>query len=100
MQSPQDADFFVYILGGRPHTDVQIGLTSNLQQQIHHIHDNGPAAQPGSEALHLVYYEHYKVKEAAQNRERQLKANSPDATHNLIASMNPHWLDLSDTLNN
>lgn len=96
MQPQQQANYFVYILGSLPHTIVQIGVASDLQQ---HIRNNGPGAQPDSESLHLVYYEHYKVEEAALNRERQLKSNSPDATYTLIASMNPHWLDLSDTLN-
>ncbi|MBF9253586.1 excinuclease ABC subunit C [Pontibacter sp. 172403-2] len=99
MQSPQQGEYFVYILGSQPQTDVQIGLASDLQQQIRNIGHHHPVAQTDAPNLHLVYYEHYKAEEAALNRIRQLKSNSLDATYNLIASMNPHWLDLSDTLN-
>jgi len=94
MQASQQDSYFVYILGGQPHTDVQIGIARDLPQHIRNIGSNGRS----NESLHLVYYEHYKVEEVALNRERQLKSNSPDATYNLITSMNPHWLDLSDVL--
>ncbi|WP_347159183.1 excinuclease ABC subunit C [Pontibacter chitinilyticus] len=92
---PQSAHYFVYIFGGNPRTDVQVGIAGNLEQHVLNVRQSTP--QPSGS--NLVYYEHYDVEEIALNRERQIKSGGIDSTYMLIESMNPNWLDLSDTLN-
>ncbi|MCX2741891.1 excinuclease ABC subunit C [Pontibacter anaerobius] len=93
----QEPHFFVYIFGDQPRENVEIGVAGNLQQLSHSKNTPAPDVSPGQPAK-LVYYEHYKVQDEALTREQQLKGESRDATIHLIESMNPNWLDLSDTL--
>ncbi|PRY15625.1 putative endonuclease [Pontibacter ummariensis] len=98
------AHYFVYIYGNKPSGDVQVGVAGNLVQLTQEKH---AALVDGSGAVHagvgprdqkLVYYEHYDREEVARNRERQIKEGGQDSAYRLIDSMNPNWLDLSDTL--
>ncbi|WP_439882961.1 excinuclease ABC subunit C [Pontibacter sp. MBLB2868] len=90
--------YFVYIFGEQPGSDVQIGIADDLRAQI--VQRNADHAQNATThpSNKLVYYEHYDVESIAQNREHQIKSGGKDTTYSLIASMNPNWLDLSDTL--
>lgn len=89
--------YFVYIFGKEPGTDVQIGIADNLQQHAAQLREQDTIEQrPFTHKL--VYYEHYDEEAVALNRERQIKSGDRDSTASLIASMNPNWLDLSDTL--
>lgn len=91
--------YFVYILGQEPGTDVNIGIADDLQQRIAHIREHELTAGPDRQSTpKLVYYEHYDEEAIALNREKQIKSGDLSSTNNLIASMNPNWLDLSDTL--
>lgn len=92
----QSSHYFVYIVGEQQGADVQIGIADDLQAHMKHQNTKPEAAD--QKAKKLVYYEHYDQEEIALNRERQIKENSKDATINLVDSMNPNWLDLSDTL--
>ncbi|MFD2244854.1 excinuclease ABC subunit C [Pontibacter ruber] len=87
----QQAHYFVYIFGNQSRSDLQIGIADNLHQHV-------KAQRETSGGHALVYYEHYDIKEVAQNRERQIKGGSYEATFRLVESMNPNWLDLSDML--
>lgn len=89
--------YFVYIFGEDPGTDVQIGIADNLQQHVAHLREQDSSEQQPY-LIKLVYYEHYDEEAVALNRERQIKSGDRDSTASLIASMNPNWLDLSDTL--
>lgn len=91
-----DNHYFVYIVGEQQEADVQIGIADDLQSLMRHKQENLPDQEPRREKL--IYYEHYDQEEIALNREKQIKENSRDATNQLVASMNPNWLDLSDTL--
>lgn len=84
---PQPGHFFVYIIGDRSQTNLNIGVSENLTEQIQASHNPK-----------LVYYEHYDLEEIARVRERQLKSCSPEENLRLVESMNPNWLDLADTL--
>ncbi len=86
--------YFVYILGNPSDSDVQVGIAGDLQQQLQNL-SQGAAKQ---EEKRLVYYEHYEVEEVAKNREREILKGGPNSAQQLVASMNPNWLDLSDTL--
>lgn len=97
MQGTQQ-HFFVYIFGDQPGSDVQIGIADDLQQQVSDRRTSPPQNHNTTSGSRLVYYEHYDVESIALNRERQIKSGDRDTTYSLIASMNPNWLDLSDTL--
>jgi putative endonuclease len=92
----QQPHYFVYIFGDQPRENVEIGVAGDLQKLSHS--KAAPDTLPAPHPAKLVYYEHYQVEDEALNRERQLKEESRDATFYLIESMNPNWLDLSDTL--
>ncbi|WP_299821964.1 excinuclease ABC subunit C [uncultured Pontibacter sp.] len=87
--------YFVYIFGEEPGAAVRVGIADDLQQHVAQVRQQD---EPQSNKHKLVYYEHYDVEEIALNRERQIKSGDQNATYSLIASMNPNWLDLSDTL--
>ncbi len=90
--------YFVYIFGEQPGSDVQIGIADNLQKHVAHVRKQDQISNHKIDTHKLVYYEHYDVEEIALNRERQIKSGDLTSTNNLIESMNPNWLDLSDTL--
>ncbi|MEJ8802299.1 excinuclease ABC subunit C [Pontibacter sp. H249] len=90
--------YFVYIFGEQPGSDVQIGIADNLQQHVDQVRLNDETVNSHIQRHKLVYYEHYEQEEVALNRERQIKSGDNNSTYSLIASMNPNWLDLSDTL--
>lgn len=92
----QNNHYFVYIVGEQQGANIQVGIADDLQAHMSKESARSKAVSP--QPRKLVYYEHYDQKEVAMNRERQIKENSQDATYNLVASMNPNWLDLSDTL--
>lgn len=98
MQAPQP-HYFVYIFGDQPHSSLRIGIAGDLQQ--HMQQENQGVAEDAAVAgkqRKLVYYEHYEREEIARNREQEIKNGGEDYTFRLIESMNPNWLDLSDTL--
>ncbi|WP_187260689.1 GIY-YIG nuclease family protein [Pontibacter beigongshangensis] len=97
----QDTHFFVYIYGDQQRSQVQIGVAADLEQrdQLAAPGSTSSQFQGPDKALSLVYYEHYDLEAIALERERQLKENPQEITYSLINSMNPNWLDLSDTLN-
>lgn len=97
MQETQQ-HYFVYIFGDQPGSEVQIGIADNLQEQITNRKVDSPQNNNSYPGKRLVYYEHYDVESIALNRERQIRSGDKDSTFSLIASMNPNWLDLSDTL--
>ncbi|WP_266205490.1 GIY-YIG nuclease family protein [Pontibacter kalidii] len=94
----QEPHYFVYIFGDQPRANVEIGVAGDLQKLSLAKAAPAPDASPTLQPAKLVYYEHYQVEDEALSREQQLKGESKDATIYLIESMNPNWLDLSDTL--
>jgi putative endonuclease len=93
MQPTQQAHhYFVYILGDQSQPELNIGISENL------LHQQLNSTNTKSIYPKLVYYEHYDKEEIARVRERHIKANSPEQNLRLVESMNPNWLDLTDTL--
>lgn len=85
------AHYFVYIVGEPLQADLNIGISEDLQH--HPLLTGEPSGKPK-----LVYYEHYDEEEIALVRERHIKACSREEKSRLVESMNPNWLDLTDTL--
>ena len=87
----QPRHYFVYIFGEQPRSDLNIGVSENLQLYMQMQDEDANRHK-------LVYYEHYDREEVALVRERHIKACSPEENSRLVESMNPNWLDLTDTL--
>ncbi|MFT2011064.1 excinuclease ABC subunit C [Pontibacter sp. 13R65] len=96
----EDTHYFVCIYGDQQRSQVQIGVADDPVQLEQQTVPTAPhsISNPAETSLNLVYYEHYNLEAVAMERERQLKENPQDMTISLIDSMNPNWLDLSDTL--
>ncbi|TXK36422.1 excinuclease ABC subunit C [Pontibacter qinzhouensis] len=96
----KDSNFFVYIYGDQQRSQVQIGVADEILQKEQQPNAGAsvPLQNHENGSLNLVYYEHYNLEAIAVERERQLKETPKDITYHLIDSMNPNWLDLSDTL--
>jgi putative endonuclease len=92
----EDNHFFVYIVSDEQVSPLQIGVTKDLYGFIES--QNPAKSNPDSKSHKLVYYEHYDQENIALDREKEIKRKSVEDTANLVDSMNPNWLDLSDTL--
>ena len=79
---------------------LYIGVTSNLPRRLYE-HRNGLAdGFTKKYNVHkLVYYEHTNDVYSAISREKQLKKWSRSKKEALIRTMNPQWIDLSETWN-
>lgn len=93
-----NSHFFVYIFGEQPGSEVQVGIADDLVRKITESEAHIAKSVQQRSLSKLVYYEHYDTEVVALNREKQIKSADPETTANLVSSMNPNWLDLSDTL--
>ena len=87
----QTQHYFVYIMGDQSLPQLNIGVSKDLQHDV-------SLSEQLTQTPKLVYYEHYDMEEIARVRERHIKACSPEENLRLVESMNPNWLDLTDTL--
>lgn len=87
----QPHHYYVYIIGDQKQPQLSIGVSEDLQRYV-------AADSNGNQFPKLVYYEHYDHEEVARVRERFIKSASPEEHLRLVESMNPNWLDLTDTL--
>jgi putative endonuclease len=91
--------FFVYMLASRKNGTLYVGMTDNLARRIWE-HQTG--AIPGFTKRYgvktLVWYEVHESREAAFQRERQLKKWNRAWKIQLIETANPNWRDLTEEL--
>ena len=88
---------YVYILSNYTRTTFYIGVTSNLGRRLEQHMEDPPSSFVARYNLkYLVYYEVYERIEDAIRREKQLKRWHREWKINLIKSVNPEMLDLSD----
>jgi len=94
-----DRNYCVYVLTNRVGSVLYIGVTNDLQRRLweHKTH-----ALPGFteryQVNRLVYYESTTNISAALEREKQLKRWNRDKKEWLISMLNPHWNDLSESI--
>ena len=91
---------FVYILSNKRRTTLYIGVTINIQNRMNQ-HRAGCVKKSFTARYNLsdlIYLEQYETIEVARAREHQLKKWSRTSKEKLIASVNPCWKDLSETL--
>lgn len=84
--------YYVFIVAGKPHNGLRIGLTRDLPRRLERLPSELPDL-PASDAR-LVYYEVSHDADAACRRERQLRRWSRERRARLVATMNPQWDDL------
>lgn len=86
----------VYILAGRRHGTLYIGVTSNLMQRLHQHRAGLIEGFTHDHAVHrLVRFEMFDDMTSAIAREKQLKRWHRDWKINLIEQDNPEWNDLA-----
>ena len=91
--------YCVYIMTNKRNSTLYTGVTNNLLRRVNE-HKRGV----GSKFTHrykirkLLYYETTNDIEAAIMREKQIKDGSRQKKIDLVNSINPAWLDLSDDL--
>jgi putative endonuclease len=88
----------VYILTNHTNTTLYTGVTSNIVKRLYE-HRNGVYAKSFTSKYNLtklVYYEVFLRIEDAIAREKQLKGGNRLKKEQLILSINPDWMDLSE----
>ena len=89
----------VYILASGKNGTLYTGVTSNLIQRIYqHKSDLVEGFSTKYKTHTLVYFELHQTMEAAITREKQIKKWKREWKIELIASINPQWRDLYQSL--
>ena len=88
--------YWVYIIGNKGATTVYIGVTNNLQRRIAE-HKTGAISgyTQRYKCDRLLSFEEYQNIETAIAREKELKGWKRERKENLIATQNPHRVDLA-----
>jgi len=90
---------YVYIMTNKNNTTLYIGVTNNLARRVYehknHLLDGFTARY---ELHKLVYFEMYEDELTAIEREKYLKRCYRKTKNKLIATQNPGWNDLSETM--
>jgi putative endonuclease len=91
--------FFVYILASRRNGTLYVGMTDDLVRRTWE-HRNGvvPGFSRKYGVKSLVWYEVHDTREAAFQRERQIKKWNRAWKLELIEKSNLEWRDLGDDL--
>lgn len=91
---------YVYVMSNISRTIIYIGATTNLKTRIEkHMNGTGAVFTKKYHLNYLIYYEVLKNKDAAFQREKQLKNWKKDWKWNLIKSKNPNLKDLYPDIN-
>ena len=93
-------EYFVYLLTNANKNVLYTGVTSDLRKRVwehkNHVDKDSFTARYNVELL--VYYESTSEVKAAIEREKQIKGWNRRRKDKLIASKNPNWDDLYDTI--
>ena len=88
--------YWVYIVGNRGATTIYIGVTNDIKRRISE-HKLGEV--PGFTKRYmcdiLLYFEEYNNIKNAISREKELKGWRRERKEQLIATLNPHRVDLA-----
>ena len=93
-------NYYVYILSNNTGTTIYIGVTNDLVRRVYeHRMKLDPNGFTARYDIHkLVYYEVTNDVEAAIAREKQLKGWNRKRKNKLVASRNPKWEDLYESI--
>ena len=93
-------EYYVYILTNAHKSVLYTGVTRDLVRRVYehknHLDRNSFTARYNAEFL--VYYESTSDVEAAIEREKQIKGWNRKRKEKLIASKNPDWVDLYESI--
>ena len=88
--------YYVYILTNKSGT-LYTGVTNNIRRRVHQHKDKLVAGFTRKYSIdRLLYYECFTDVRAAISREKEIKGWVRRKKLDLIVSVNPQWLDLSD----
>lgn len=92
--------YYVYILANDHNTTIYTGMTRDLERRLwEHTNRVDPHSFTARYNVHkLVYFETTNDVTAAIEREKQIKSWNRARKNKLIATMNPRWEDLMQTL--
>jgi putative endonuclease len=91
------ASGFVYILAGKPHGTLYVGITSNLPERMEqHRQGVGSAFVKKYGVTRLVYFEEFPLYADAIQRETSIKRWNRAWKVALIESVNPEWRELTE----
>ena len=92
--------YYVYILTNRNHRVLYTGVTNDLVRRMYehrnHLIKSAFSSQYNTDKL--VYFEETSSSRAAIEREKQIKSWSRKKKENLIATKNPQWQDLYNSI--
>ncbi|MCB2199425.1 GIY-YIG nuclease family protein [bacterium] len=89
--------YYVYIMTNRNNTVLYTGVTSNLLRRVEeHKHGVGGAFSKKYKLCKLLYYREFSEVRDAINEEKRIKGGSRRKKIELIQSVNPKWVDLSE----
>ena len=92
--------YYVYILANPTNTVIYTGVTNDLRRRIyeHREHLDPDSFTAKYNVTRLIYFDTTPDVTAAIEREKQIKGWNRKRKNKLVASMNPGWIDLYDTL--
>ena len=91
--------YYVYILTNKSNKVMYIGITNDLQRRLYEHKNELVDGFTKKYHIHkLVYYESHKYVKEAILREKKLKGLLRIRKNELVETMNPEWIDLSDKL--
>jgi len=92
-------EYCVYIMTNKSNTTLYTGVTNNLHRRVYeHKNNSGSGFTTKYKLQKLVYYEVTTDINAAILREKQIKGGSRQRKIELINSLNPDWMDLSENI--
>ena len=91
--------YYVYILTNTNSKVMYVGVTNDLRRRLYeHKHELVDGFTKRYHVHKLVYYESHKWIKDAIMREKQIKGLLRIRKNELVESLNPEWLDLTDQL--
>lgn len=92
--------YYVYMLTNWSHGVLYTGMTNNLERRIYeHKNKLIDGFTKKYNVRKLVYFEDTADVWAAMEREKQIKGWTRQKKNELVKTMNPEWLDLSEGWN-
>lgn len=93
--------FYVYLLASQKNGTLYCGHTDDIAKRVTEHKDGAGAVFTSKYGVkRLVWYELHDTREAAKNREYQIKKWNRAWKIRLIETANPDWMDLYNLLNN
>ena len=91
-------NYYVYILSNWNGNVLYIGVTNDLKRRLYeHKNKITEGFTQKYNVNNLVYFETTSDVNIAINREKQLKGWKREKKNRLIESVNPKWIDISET---